>query len=195
MVMAVRETRRDPWAHRICSAIYYRLMRRYAIPDMPPGGFDFVLVDRKVIDIVTAVREKNTTLMGLILWTGFPRASIPYTRQARRKGRSMWSFSRKVKYFIDSFVSFSYFPIRLIQALGLISALCGLAYAILIIVLRLLNRIPVEGWSPLMIVILFLGGAQFVTLGILGEYLWRTLDETKRRPPFVVEKTTGGNER
>jgi glycosyltransferase involved in cell wall biosynthesis len=192
VVLAVRERRMESLLQRTLSGLYYRIMRWSALPDLPPGGFDFVLIDRKVIDTVVTVQEKNTTLMGLILWTGFRRAAIPYTRRAREKGRSMWTLRKKVKYFIDSVVAFSSLPIRLAQTLGMVIAVAGLIHAIVIVGLKLTNNIPIQGWTALMVVVLVLGGLQLMMLGILGEYLWRTLDETKRRPLFVVDRIVEG---
>jgi dolichol-phosphate mannosyltransferase len=155
---------------------------------MPPGGFDFCLVDRKVIDTVTRIQEHNTSLMGLVLWTGYRRAEIPYTRRARDKGRSMWTLGKKLKYFADSLVAFSYVPIRLMQLAGALIALFGFVWAGVIVVLRLRDAIAIEGWSALMVVVLVLGGLQLITLGVLGEYLWRTLDEAKRRPLYLIDR-------
>jgi polyisoprenyl-phosphate glycosyltransferase len=195
VVMAVRARREEPWLQRTLASVYYRLMRAWACPDMPPGGCDFVLIDRKVIDTVVAVREKNTTLMGLILWTGFRRTQIPYTRRAREKGRSMWTLTKKLKYFTDSIIAFSYVPVRLAQGLGAVVALAGFALAGRILFYRLRDDIPVQGWTTIMVAVLVLGGLQFLTLGVIGEYLWRTLDETKRRPLFVIDRiaTHGGS--
>jgi glycosyltransferase involved in cell wall biosynthesis len=192
VVLAVRERREEPFLQRLLSSVYYRVMRRWAFEDMPLGGFDFVLIDRKVIDAIVAMQEKNTTLMGLVLWTGFRRTSIPYTRRAREKGRSMWTLRKKVKYFIDSLVSFSYFPIRVAQVLGILFALAGFVHASVVVFLRLRGGIPVPGWSALMVVVLVLGGLQFLMLGVMGEYLWRTLDEAKRRPLFIVDRVIEG---
>jgi len=195
VVLAVRAERAEGFVQRLVAGLYYRAMRRWALPDMPVGGFDFVLIDRKVVDTVVAVKEKNTTLMGLILWTGFRRATIPYARRAREKGRSMWTLRKRLKYFIDSFVSFSYFPIRLVQLLGVLFAVAGFTHAVVVTVLRLTNNIPIQGWTALMVVILVMGGVQLVTLGVLGEYLWRALDETKRRPLFIVDRVVEGTGR
>jgi polyisoprenyl-phosphate glycosyltransferase len=192
VVLAVRAEREESLVRRLAAGLYYRAMRRWALPDMPVGGFDFALIDRRVMDTVIAAQEKNTTLMGLILWTGFRRATIPYTRRARAKGRSMWTLGKKLKYFIDSFVSFSYFPIRLVQLLGMLFALAGFAHAAAVIVLKLTNQIPIQGWTALMVVVLVMGGVQLIMLGVLGEYLWRALDETKRRPLFVVDRVVEG---
>jgi dolichol-phosphate mannosyltransferase len=191
-VLAVRERREEPWHQRLASQTYYRLMRRWALRDMPVGGFDFCLVDRKIIDTVTRIDERNTSLMGLVLWSGFRRVEIPYTRRAREKGRSRWTLAKKLKYFVDSLVAFSYAPIRLVQAAGALVALLGLVWAAVIVVLRLRGQIELAGWAALMFVVLVLGGIQLVTLGVLGEYLWRTLDETKRRPLYLVDRVVRG---
>ncbi|MEK7857808.1 MAG: glycosyltransferase family 2 protein [Elusimicrobiota bacterium] len=188
VVLAAREGRDEPFLQRLFAGIFYRLMRRFALADMPVGGFDFFLIDRKLIDIVVAMREKNTSLMGLVLWLGFKRTTIRYTRRRRTKGKSMWTFQKKIKFFIDSFVAFSYAPVRAAQWLGLTSAVLGFLYALLLIVLRLVHNTALPGWTALIVIILMLGGIQMLILGVIGEYLWRTLDETKHRPLFVVEK-------
>ena len=194
VVLAVRDRRIEPWHQRLLAGIYYRLMRRWALGDMPKGGFDFCLIDRKVIDTVIRIEERNTSLMGLVLWTGFRRDEVPYTRRAREKGRSMWTVSKKLKYFADSLVAFSYTPIRLMQVAGAAIAFLGFLWAALIIVLRVRGDIAIEGWSALMMVVLVLGGLQLLTLGVLGEYLWRTLDEAKGRPLYLVDRVRSGGD-
>jgi dolichol-phosphate mannosyltransferase len=156
---------------------------------MPPQGFDFFLIDRQVCDLVTNIQEHNAFLMGLILWLGFDPAIIFYHRKKReeRYGRSMWSFTRRIKYFIDAFVAFSYMPLRAASGLGIILAIIGALYALLIIVMRLGFGQNPEGWTSLMVVLLVVSGAQMMMTGIIGEYLWRNLDETRKRPPFIIE--------
>jgi dolichol-phosphate mannosyltransferase len=194
VVLAVRNRRIEPWHQRLLAGAYYRLMRRWALRDMPIGGFDFCLIDRRVVDTVIQIEERNTSLMGLVLWTGFRRSEVPYTRRAREKGRSMWTVTKKLKYFADSLVAFSYAPIRLMQAAGAVIALLGFAWAFLIIVLRIRGDIAIEGWSALMMVVLVLGGLQLLTLGVLGEYLWRTLDEAKGRPLYLIDRVLRGED-
>lgn len=188
VVLAVREHREEPLLQRVLANSFYRLMRSFVFPKMPLGGFDFFLIDRKLIDLIVPINEKNTSLMGLVLWLGFKQTSIPYTRRKRRKGKSMWTMPKKIKFFIDSFTAFSYLPVRMAQWLGLCSGLAGFLYAVFIFILRLMDNVPVRGWTALMVVVLVLGGVQMLILGVIGEYLWRTLDETKHRPLFVVEK-------
>jgi polyisoprenyl-phosphate glycosyltransferase len=193
VVLAVRDGRDDPGLTSLLSSIFYRLFRRFAIASMPPGGFDFFLIDRQVCDLICRIGETNTYVMGLILWLGFRPVELPYHRGPRlaRFGRSMWSLSRRVKYFIDSFVAFTYFPIRVASVLGLALSLLGLLYALLVVALRLFKGYQPEGWASLMVVVLVVSGVQLFIMGILGEYLWRTLDVARRRPQFIVERTLG----
>lgn len=187
IVLATRTGREDGALARWTSRGFYRLMRRYAIPNMPEGGFDFFLLDRAVVDIMNAVDEKNTFLQGQILWTGFEPDVLEYTRRRREIGRSRWTLAGKIKYLVDGFVSYSVVPIRLITVVGLIVSLLSFAYAALILVLKLFWSLPVQGWAPTMITILMLSGVQLVMLGVIGEYLWRSYYETRKLPNFVIE--------
>lgn len=192
VVWASRSRREgESWTTRLCARLYYTFMRRLALPQMPPGGADFLLMDRKVIDAYNAVPEKNTSFLAMILWLGFRQTFFDYVKQARQSGRSKWSFAKKVKLWVDSLVSFSYAPIRLMSLAGLLVSCFGLAYAAFIIV-HALGGSAVEGWSSLMVVVLVLGGAQLSMLGILGEYLWRTFDEARGRPRYIIEQDLGG---
>jgi dolichol-phosphate mannosyltransferase len=140
------------------------------------------------------MNEKNTFLQGQILWTGFPPKVIPYTRAKREIGSSKWTLGKKIKYFIDGFMTYTYFPLRFISISGMLIALLGFAYALLIFFMKLTANIPIEGWAPLMIIVLVLSGVQMIMLGIIGEYLWRNYDETRKRPLYVVEKVMSKEE-
>ncbi|MCY4072243.1 MAG: glycosyltransferase family 2 protein [Chloroflexi bacterium] len=190
VVIAARRGRQDPFPTSLLSDAFYRLFRRYAIKTMPERGFDFFLIDWQVCALINDIQENNAYLMGLILWLGFDPYVLYYDRKARKQeyGQSMWSLKRKLKYFVDSFVAFSYFPIRLASALGVVFSLLGLLYALWVIYARLALGIEAEGWASLMIVVLIAAGVQMLILGIVGEYLWRSLDETRRRPRFIIEK-------
>lgn len=187
IVLATRMWREDGALARWTSRTFYRLMRRYAVPNMPEGGFDFFLIDRRVVDLVNGAEEKNTFLQGQILWTGFRPSLIPYTRRKREIGKSQWSLSRKIKYFVDGFATYTVAPIRLITVIGLVVSVLSFGYATVIFFAKLFWQVPVEGWAPLMISILTLSGVHLVMLGIIGEYLWRNYHETRKRPNFVVE--------
>jgi polyisoprenyl-phosphate glycosyltransferase len=187
-VFAVRAGRDEPLSQRFFSGAYYALIRRFALADYPSGGFDFFLIDRQVVTDVSAIREKNTNLMSLIFWLGYRPVMIPYIRRARDKGISRWTMSKKIKLFIDSFVAFSYVPIRFLSAIGLLVATTAFMYGTFVFFAWLVNGIPVRGFAPIIIVLAFTAGIQMTMLGVLGEYLWRTLDETRRRPGFVIDE-------
>lgn len=200
VVIAARRGRQDPFPTSLLADVFYRLFRRYAIKTMPERGFDFFLIDQQVCALINDIQENNAYLMGLILWLGFDPYVLYYDRQARKDeyGQSMWTIKRKLKYFVDSFVAFSYFPIRLASALGLLFSLLGLLYALWVVYARLALGIETEGWASLMIVVLIAAGVQMLILGIVGEYMWRSLDETRRRPRFIIEKIIqppGGSEK
>ena len=193
VVLAVRKGRNDPGLTSLLSSIFYALFRRLAIASMPRGGFDFFLIDRQVCDLIRGFGETNMYIMGLILWLGFRPVELPYVREQRpaRYGRSMWSLTRRIKYFIDSFVAFSYVPIRIASVLGLGLSFVGLAYALVVVFTRVLRGYQPEGWASLMVVVLVVSGIQLFIMGILGEYLWRTLDVARRRPQYIIERRLG----
>jgi glycosyltransferase involved in cell wall biosynthesis len=194
VVLAAREGRDDPFLTSLLANTFYKLFRRYALPSMPRHGFDFFLIDRQVCDLIKNIKESNAYIMGLILWLGFDPIVVPYHRRAREKkyGRSMWTLARKLKYFADSFVAFSYVPIRAATLTGLTLSLLGVGYAAWVIFARLFLDLKAEGWASLMVVILVVSGVQMLMMGILGEYLWRNLEETRRRPRFVIERVVEG---
>lgn len=191
IVWGTRVQRDDPLSARLFSKIYCKLMRHLALGEMPDTGLDLCLVDRKVIEAITAMREKNTSIFGLILWTGFPQVFVPYNRQPRKRGKSRWTFSRKIKLMVDSFVSFSFAPIRLVTYIGMIFAILGFAYGMLTVVRYFMGYTAIQGWASLLTVIVTLSGIQLLMLGIVAEYLWRTFDESRRRPPFLIREASG----
>jgi glycosyltransferase involved in cell wall biosynthesis len=190
VVWACRSGREgESFLTKILSKAYYRVMRRLAMPEMPAKGTDFLLIDRRVIDAYNAIPEKHTNCIALILWMGFRQASIQYERIARRTGRSKWTFAKKLKLFIDSVVSFSYVPIRFMSLLGFVMAAGGFLYALLVVVGRLVGWVSAgTGFAALMTVLLIGQGSILLMLGILGEYLWRTFDESRGRPRYIIEE-------
>jgi dolichol-phosphate mannosyltransferase len=187
-IFAVRQNREDSSLQKFFSNGYYSLIQRFAIQDYPNGGFDFFLVDRQVIDQLNQIQEKNTNIMTLIHWLGYKSILIPYVRRSRKKGKSRWTMAKKIKLFIDTFVAFSYFPIRALSLIGLLVAIGSFLYGMFILFYWLTYGIPVQGYVPIMLTITFTSGIQMTMLGVLGEYLWRTLDEVRRRPPFVIDE-------
>lgn len=190
-VFAIRQDREENLLQKILSNIYYSLIRKLAIGNYPAGGFDFFLVDRQVVTELNRINEKNTNLMTLAFWLGFQPVMIPYVRRQRSKGRSRWTFAKKVKLFIDTFVAFSFFPIRILSIMGLVVAMGSFLYGAFVLFYWLFYGIEVKGYVPIIVVLSFNSGLQMAMLGVLGEYLWRTLDEVRRRPHFVIDAIYG----
>jgi dolichol-phosphate mannosyltransferase len=189
VVIGKREEKGDSTG--IFQKFYYFLVRKYALKNMPEKGTDVFLIDKKVVSAVTDMKEKNTSIFGLILWSGFRQAFVPYKRETRLKGTSKWSIAKKIKLFIDTFVSFSYFPIRIISFGGIIIAFTGILYALVIVTNRLFFLKGTEGWSYVMAALLIIAGIQFLMLGILGEYVWRNFEESRNRHIFIIDKKIG----
>jgi glycosyltransferase involved in cell wall biosynthesis len=189
--LAVRRSRPEGWATRVTANLYYRTLRRLAFSAMPAEGFDCFLVARPAIDFLLEANEVHTSLPGLLLWSGFPAALVPYDRVAREEGRSRWTFAKKLKFFTDSIVSFSYAPMRLMSAAGIGLAALSFLYAAFLVVFKLLHGQPVAGWTTTMVVLAFLSGVQLLALGIVGEYLWRTLDAARGRKGYLIRERTG----
>lgn len=187
-VFAVRARREESYLKGALANAYYALIRKFALKNYPPGGFDFMLVDRQVVEALKIVREKNTNVMALVFWLGYPSVTIPYVRQAREAGKSRWTLTKKVKLFVDSFVAFSYVPIRALSTAGLFFFAAAIVYAGVVLWRYWTVGVEVRGWTALMIVVVGAAGLQMLMLGVLGEYLWRTLDETRRRPAYVVDE-------
>jgi dolichol-phosphate mannosyltransferase len=173
-------------------SVFYRLVRRFAIPTYPKGGTgSFCLISRPVIDAFRQCNERNRLTFGLIAWSGFRETDVPYHRPRRLVGASSWTLSRMLKAAVDTFASFSFLPIRAISCLGLVVSLLSVAFGIYVIVNKLLFGAQVQGWTSVMLAVLLLGSVQLVMIGILGEYLWRTLDEARARPLYIIERTLG----
>lgn len=187
VVVGYRENREDPLGAKIFSRFAYGALR-LSNPDIPAGGFDFVLMGRKALDAFLSYKGRNRFYQGDILWAGFRTTYIPYARMKRQVGKSQYTFSKKLKLFFDFLLDGSYLPIRLMSLAGLATACSGLLYALVIFVAWVFGQTPFSGWAPLMIMLLLLGGVIMVMLGMIGEYVWRILDEVKGKPLFIVEK-------
>ena len=194
VVMAFREGREDSKLQSFFSNAYYFLLDAFALKGYPKGGFDLVLIDRQIVEELNKISEKNTNIMNLIFWLGHDRSSISYTRQKREYGTSRWTLSKKIKLIIDSFINFSYIPIRFISLVGFITALLSFSYGVLVLFLWFFSTValPVRGWASIVAIITFLLGLIMIMLGIIGEYLWRILDEIRKRPSYIVDKVIEG---
>ena len=194
VVLAVREDREEGFFQTLCANTYYKMVQKLALSKMPDGGFDVYLLDRKVINVLTALDEKNSALTGQVLWSGFKTGKIYYTRKAREIGKSRWTLKKKIRLVSDSLYSFSTVPITVVSTLGVIAFGMSLIWAIIEVLLKLTGQIDIQGWTLLFIFVLFSFGVQMLTLGIIGNYLWRTFDATRNRPVYIVEKEGLDNE-
>ena len=187
-VIGERTDRAEDHSHRLVSSIYWRLIRRFAFADFPALGYDFCLLDRQVVDDLNRINEKNSSIFVLIYWLGYRAHRLPIRRELRVKGRSQWRLWKKIHFTLDTLIGFTYLPARLITFTGLASACLCLAYLIFIIVQWALTRAAPPGWATLAGLLLMIGAGTLFSLGILSEYLLRILDETRKRPPFVVDQ-------
>ncbi len=187
VVLAVREGREESKKQTLFANLYYTLVRKAALPSMPKGGFDVYLLDRKVIDVLMALDERNSALTGQILWSGFRTEQVYYTRLAREIGTSRWTLKKKIRLVSDTLYSFSTLPIKIVTAVGILSFVCSLIWALCVVVFRIAGMIEVSGWTTLFVFNLFSFGVMMLTMGIIGEYLWRTFDASRNRPPYIVE--------
>jgi len=172
------------------SRAFYFLMNLLANVKQPTSGADVALIDRSVIEVLKQCNEKNASNNMLIAWLGFSQTYIEYIKEARHSGSSKWTFTKRVKLFIDSIISFSYVPLRLMSLTGIFFSIIGLLFSLRLFYNVFYKGSPVAGWPSLMITILVIGGFQMIMLGMLGEYLWRTYDEARGRPRYVIEKNT-----
>ena len=194
VVLAARSARQDPLMTRLTGDLFNWLFQKFVFPNFPEKGFDFFLADRQVVRVLVQNAGTNVYLFGLLLWTGYKSVTLSYTRAERKFGKSRWTFGKKLKYFFDAFVGFSYLPLRLASVTGTALAILGFLYAAFLIVARIFWGFPVEGWTSMMVVLLLVSGVQMMMLGLLGEYIWRTLDESRKRPVYLIGETVGIDE-
>jgi polyisoprenyl-phosphate glycosyltransferase len=185
LVVCFRAERSDSFLARLLSRVAYAFLR-LSLPQIPKGGFDFVLMDRVVMDGFNAIDVRHRFFQGDLLWAGYRTSFIPYERQKRTIGRSQYSLGKKFKNFVDAILDASYLPIRFISVLGFITAGLGFLYSVTVVISWLAGDTPFTGWAPLMITILVVGGLIMMMLGVIGEYVWRINEEVRKRPNYVV---------
>ena len=193
LVVAHRAERHDRWTSRLTSRIFYGIIR-LSLPQLPAGGFDYVLMSRRVVDAFNQIEVRNRFFQGDLLWLGYKTTFIPYTRARRTIGRSQYTFGKRLKNSLDAILDSSYLPIRFISAVGAVTAFAAFVYAVNIAYWRLRYGLAFPGQAPIMILILGIGGLLMLMLGIVGEYVWRIYDEVKRKPNYVVRDAFGIDE-
>lgn len=181
VVLAVRKDRQEGKGQTLFANMYYWLVRKAALPQMPRGGFDVYLLDRKVIQVLMRLDEKNSALTGQILWSGFRTGQVYYTRLAREIGSSRWTLKKKFRLVADTLFSFSTLPIAIVSGIGTFSCIGAVIWAIVVLACKLAGAIDVSGWTTLFMFNLFSFGIIMLTLGILGGYLWRAFDASRNR--------------
>lgn len=191
LVLANRTNREEPFLQKFVSNTTHKLVQKFGLKNLPNGGFDMNLFDVEIKDILIKMDEKNTFFPFLLMWLGYEFVSIPYVRRKRELGTSTYTLSKKIKAFVDSFVAFSFFPIRLISVSGLILGILAFIYGLIVIFGKVFGFIDSTGWSSMMVVILFVSSFQMIALGIIGEYVWRGLEASRNRPSYLIEKKLG----
>ena len=186
VVLGTREGRYDPLLSRLSSGLFWWFYRRFVQPRMPAGGLDVFACTRNFANHLLRLEEAHSTLVGLVVWLGFRVKSIGYERQPRRIGKSGWTFGKKWKYLFDSIFAFTDLPFRLLSFLGSIAVVLAVVISGLAIWSRLTGRIPVPGYTITVVLIMFFGGINAIGVSLLGAYLWRAFDNTKRRPNYLV---------
>lgn len=189
VVIATRESREESQWRRLTSSLVYKAIQRLGSKDMPTGGFDFFLLGNRARLALIKQWQPNTFLQVRILNLGFSRLYIPYHREERKAGVSRWTFSKKMTYMIDGVLGHSYLPIRLMSALGFFFAGISFLLAVIFFISYFFNTNLIRGWTPIILLILFIGGVQMMMIGVLGEYLWRVLVQVRKDAPYLIDDT------
>ena len=186
-MLGQREGRADPFFTRVTASVFWRLYRTFVQPSMPEGGVDVFACNQAVRTSVLELQEANSSLIGMLLWLGFRRETIGYHRGSRSAGKSSWTLAKKLRYMSDSVFSFTDLPIRMLLAIGLVGCLATIVIAVVVLVAWAVGLVDVAGYTPIMLAIVFVGGMLTFGLGIVGSYVWRTYENTKRRPLTVEQ--------
>ncbi len=195
VVYGSRTTRPGESRFKLATAkAYYRIINRLSDTPIPVDTGDFRLMDRKVVDVLLAMPERGRFLRGMVSWIGFRQVPLPYERQVRHAGRTKYSLLRMIRFAMDGILSFSVVPLRLAAFTGLMAiwfAFAGIVMAVVVRVFGLYDLRLGRGWASLFVAVLFMGGVQLLTLGVIGEYLGRIYTEVKRRPLYAVQERLG----
>jgi len=181
-----RTGRADGWFTKSLSSAFWYVYRKLVIRDVPAGGVDVFACNEQVRGALLQIEETNSSLVAQLFWVGYRRAFVPYRRREREHGKSAWSFGKRFQYMLDSIFSFSDFPILALLWVGTIGCVVTLVLAVVIYLSWLLGVIEVPGYTPIMLVILFVGFTLLFTQGFIGCYLWRIAENTRRRPQSLV---------
>ncbi len=188
VVFAQRRMREgETWLKRTTAGAFYRLMQRVGQVTLPSDTGDFRLMSRRAVDALGLLRERHRFMKGLFAWIGFPSRVVLYDRAPRHAGHTKWNYWKLWNFAIEGITSFTVMPLKVATYIGMLIAFFSLIYGVVIVVRTLVFGTTVPGYPSLLVVILFLGGAQLTTLGVIGEYLGRVFNETKQRPIYLVQ--------
>ncbi len=190
VVIGTRASRQDPMLARVGAWVFWGAFRRWVEPDIPRGGVDVFACTKQVRDEILKLREANSSLVGLLFWVGFRRETIAYDRRARQAGRSAWTFAKKIRYLNDSVYNFTDLPVRLLFRIGFFGTCSSILAAVVILAAKMTSRIAVPGYTATVLIVVFFGALNCLGLGIIGGYVWRTLENTRDRPNFLVAART-----
>jgi polyisoprenyl-phosphate glycosyltransferase len=185
IVLGVRSDRDDPLLSKTSANVFWSIYRRFVQRDMPPGGIDAFACNQQVRDALMALNESNTSLVGQVLWLGFRRKHVPYRRLPRKEGKSGWTFRRKLRYMFDSIFAFTDLPLTLLMVTGTLGVLFSTIIGTAVFVAWCLGAITAPGYTPVVLAILLSMFCQLMGLGVIGAYVWRGYENTKRRPAFI----------
>lgn len=191
VVYAVRRRRKEGWAKVLAYKAFYWVLNRVSYLDIPLDSGDFSLMDRRVVELLAAMPERNRFVRGLRTWVGLRQTGFEYERDARYAGESKYSFTKLLRLAFDGLVSYSFAPLRLVSNLGMLVSLSALLYMVYLLAARLFGDMTIQGWTSTVVIVLFLGGIQLLSLGIIGEYIGRIFDEVKQRPQYVIGDSLG----
>lgn len=190
VVYAIRTERKEWWGKRLAYAGFYRLLQRVANIDIPLDAGDFCVMDRRVVDLLVRMPERNRFVRGIRSWVGFKQIGVPYERHARHAGAPKYTFRKLLYLALDGLISFSHMPLRIITLLGFSVSFLSFLVALFYLVKKFTLGTGVPGFTTLVVSIFFLAGIQLVTIGVIGEYIGRISDEVKRRPLYVARRVT-----
>ena len=192
VVYAVRGKRYgEPFMKRLMANLFYRIINLFSETPIPKNTGDFRLMDRRVVDVLNRLPERTRFMKGLFAWVGFKQTGVIYDRQPRHLGKTKWNFWKLWNFALDGITLFSTSALKMWSYLGIIISLISFIYAMFLIIRTLVLGRDVPGYASIMVAILFIGGLQLISLGILGEYLGRVYGEVKKRPLYVVSETYG----
>jgi polyisoprenyl-phosphate glycosyltransferase len=186
VVYGARTGRHDPALSSLSSRVFWAVYRRFVLPELPEGGVDIFGVTRRARDVLLSLAERNSSLVAQLFWIGFSRAAVPYARRRRPYGRSAWTLAKKLRYLADSLYGFSDLPIRALSSLGAGAMALSVLAATVVLIGRLTGHVRVEGYTPVILSIVFFGGLNAFGLGVIGQYVWRAFENTKARPLSII---------